>query len=260
VIVMSHDRACHPSSPDEIAALGPWFHNIHLPDGRETAPGHCLGDFPSFKWERVQHVVPRDLRGWTVLDIGCNAGFYAIELAKRGARVRAVDVEPLYLEQARWVVDKFALNERIDIVEGHVYELLASDECFDLVWFTGVFYHLKYAALALDLVRRATRRLMMFQTMTMPGEEVMQTPPDLALDYREFMCETAWPKMAFIEHKIANDATNWWAPNHACVEALLRAAAFRVVNRPEHEFYLCAPTEPFEAQDLARMRGTIGKD
>ena len=33
----------------EIAELGPWFHNLHLPDGRQTAPDHPLGDFPAFK-------------------------------------------------------------------------------------------------------------------------------------------------------------------------------------------------------------------
>lgn len=242
----------------DIEALGPWFHNVHLPDGRQTAPGHRFGDFPSFKWERVQSAVPQDLRGWTALDIGCNAGFYAIEMAKRGARVTAVDVEPLYLDQARWVVEQFGLRDRIDIVEGHVYELASSDEQYDFVWFTGVFYHLKYPALALDLVRRATRRLMMFQTMTMPGEEVVSAPEDLPLDGRDTMCAPGWPKMAFIEHKVANDATNWWAPNHACVEALLRAAGFKVVDRPEHEFYLCEPIEPFESQNLMRMLATAG--
>lgn len=240
----------------DIDALGPWFHNIHLPDGRQTVPGHRFGDFPSFKWNSVQHAVPKDLKGWTVLDIGCNAGFYAIELAKRGARVTAVDVEPLYLDQARWVVQQFGMQDQIDIVEGHVYELLNSEDVFDFVWFTGVFYHLKYPALALDLVRRATRRLMMFQTMTMPGEEVVQAPSDLALDARDAMLADGWPKMAFIENKVANDATNWWAPNHACVEALLRSAAFKITDRPEHEFYLCEPVGTFEGQDLQRMLGT----
>lgn len=238
---------------DDIESLGPWFHNIHLPDGRQTAPGHRFGDFPAFKWQRVQHAVPQDLRGWTALDIGCNAGFYALEMARRGARVTAVDVEPLYLDQARWVVHQFGLRDRIEIVEGHVYELLRSTEQFDFVWFTGVFYHLKYPALALDLVRRATRRLMMFQTMTMPGDEVLAAPDDLPLDGRDAMRDPGWPKMAFIEHRVANDATNWWAPSHACVEALLRAAAFKVIQRPEHEFYLCEPTEPFESQDLQQV-------
>ncbi len=253
---MSGDGAVrHGARSSDIEALGPWFHNIHLPDGRQTAPAHPFGDFPGFKWQQVQQAVPRDLRGWTALDIGCNAGYYAVELAKRGAHVTAVDVEPLYIDQARWVVQQFELGDRITVVEGHVYELLGEAKHFDFVWFTGVFYHLKYPMLALDLVRRATRRLMMFQTMTMPGDEVAETPSDLPLQERNAMRAPGWPKMAFIEHKVANDPTNWWAPNHACVEAMLRAAAFRVVVRPEHEFYLCEPTEPFESKDLELMIG-----
>jgi tRNA (mo5U34)-methyltransferase len=247
------------SDRDDIEALGPWFHNIHLPDGRETAPGHRYGDFPSFKWQRVQHAVPKNMHGWTVLDIGCNAGYYAIECAQRGARVKAVDIEPLYLDQARWVVAQFGMEEQIEVVHGHVYELIKSDEVFDFVWFTGVFYHLRYPALALDLVRRATRRLMMFQTMTMPGDEFVQVPEDLPLDQRDAMLAPGWPKMAFIERKVANDATNWWAPNHTCVEALLRSAAFKIIDRPEHEFYLCEPVGTFESQDLQRMLETTLK-
>src|SRR5690348_12631725 len=71
----------------EIAALGPWFHNLHLPDGSETAPHHRLGNFPAFKWAEIAPHIPSDLTGWRVLDIGCNAGFYSFELAKRGAHV-----------------------------------------------------------------------------------------------------------------------------------------------------------------------------
>ncbi|MBN1237172.1 MAG: TIGR04290 family methyltransferase, partial [Gammaproteobacteria bacterium] len=66
------------------AEFGDWFHNLHLPGGAETAPEHPLGDFPRNKWRKVEHCVPQDLGGWRVLDIGCNAGFYSFELARRG--------------------------------------------------------------------------------------------------------------------------------------------------------------------------------
>src|SRR3546814_4790194 len=89
------------SRDDQVAALGPWFHNLHLPDGTETAPDHPLGDFPAFKWRQVADRLPADLSGWTVLDIGCNAGFYSFELAKRCAAVTGIDIYPGYLRQAR---------------------------------------------------------------------------------------------------------------------------------------------------------------
>ena len=239
--------------PAEVAALGPWFHNVHLPDGTQTAPAHRFGDFPAFKWRNVADAVPQDLAGWSALDIGCNAGYYSVELAKRGANVLGLDLEPLYLRQARWVATQFAMQDRLRFVEGHIYQLLDSGLSFDLVWFTGVFYHLKYPALALDIVRRLTGKLMMFQTMTMPGEEVAKVPDDLPLERRSAMLDAGWPKMAFIERRLANDATNWWAPNHACVEALLRSAGFEVIARPEHEFYLCKPVGSPQLKDLDRL-------
>jgi tRNA (mo5U34)-methyltransferase len=242
----------------EIDALGPWFHNLHLPGGVQTAPGHRFGDFPRFKWEHVADAVPDDLSGWSVLDIGCNAGFYSIELARRGANVLGIDVEPLYLRQAKWAAERCGLQDRLQFVEGQVYELVHEHRQFDLVWFTGVLYHLRYPTLALDLVRLVTKRLMMFQTMTMPGEEVRQTPQDLPLDERTEFLDAGWPKMAFIEHRVAGDATNWWAPNHACVEALLRSANFEVIDRPEHEFYLCKPVNERTTKDLERVLALRG--
>ena len=247
-----------PSLREQIDALGPWFHNIRLPDGTQTAPGHFLGDFPSFKWRKLEAALPRDLSGWSVLDVGCNAGYYSVELARRGAHVLGLEVEPLYLAQARWVAARCGLEDRLRFVGGNVYDLLATSQAFDFVWFTGVFYHLRYPTLALDLVRRATRRLLMFQSMTMPGAETLRAPADLSLDDRERMLEPGWPKMAFIEHRVAGDASNWWAPDHACVEALLRSAGFRVVDRPEHEFYLCEPAGEPDHLDLRELLRVLG--
>src|SRR3954470_18550267 len=98
-LLQHHVSAPSPERETEIAALGPWFHNLHLPDGSQTAPLHPLGDFPRFKWNELAPLLPSDLEGWTVLDIGCNAGFYSFELARRGAQVTAIDVEPLFLRQ-----------------------------------------------------------------------------------------------------------------------------------------------------------------
>ena len=98
----------------EIAALGPWFHNLHLPDGSQTAPGHALGDFPAFKWREIAPHLPADLSGWTALDIGCNAGFYTFELAARGAHVTGIDVEPLFLRQAEWAAHEYDVTDRVN--------------------------------------------------------------------------------------------------------------------------------------------------
>jgi tRNA (mo5U34)-methyltransferase len=231
-----------PERQEEIAALGPWFHNLHLPDGSETAPRHALGDFPAFKWAEIVPHLPAQLSGWRALDIGCNAGFYTFELAKRGAVVTGIDIEPLFLRQAEWAAREFGLADRVEFRHMQVYDLAKTDERWDLVLFMGVFYHLRYPLLGLDIVADHVARTMIFQTLTMPGDEVSgDTTIDRDLDDRAAFGAPGWPKMAFIEHEFSGDITNWWAPNHAGVEAMLRSSGLRVVGRPGHEIYLCEP-------------------
>jgi tRNA (mo5U34)-methyltransferase len=228
----------------EAAELAPWFHNVHLPDGTQTAPGHPLGDFPTFKWREIATHLPEDLTGWSALDIGCNSGFYSVELARRGAHVTAFDKDPHFLKQARWVVDTFGVGHRVELYQAQVYDLAHWHTAFDLVLFMGVFYHLRYPQLALDIVAGKTNRLLVFQTLTMPGEEVVAPPDDLAFERREAMNAPGWPRMGFVEKSLAGDPTNWWAPNHACIEAMLRSTGLRVTARPGHEIYLCTPAPP----------------
>lgn len=235
--------------------LGPWFHNLHLPDGTQTAPDHPLGDFPSFKWEAIAPHLPEDLTGWQTLDIGCNGGFFTFELAKRGASVTALDIDPHYLAQARWAAEQYGLAESITFRKGTVYDLARIDEEFDLVWFMGVFYHLRYPQLALDLVSERTRRLLVFQTLTSPGSGSTQVPANLRIDERSQMLDPAWPRMAFIEHRFEEDPTNWWAPNDACVRGLLRTAGMRVRTAlPEFETYLCEPGSDIDEWTLGAIR------
>jgi tRNA (mo5U34)-methyltransferase len=226
---------------EQIAALGPWFHNLYLPDGTQTAPEHPLGDYPTYKWKVLAPHLPADLRGWQVLDVGCNAGFYSFELARRGARVKAIDSDERYLAQATWAARQYGLEDCIGFERMQVYDLARRREKYDLVLFMGVFYHLRYPLLGLDIVAQKVRRLMVFQTLMMPGEEVREDTSGLGFDDKEALAEAGWPKMAFLEHPFEGDPTNWWAPNGAAIEALLRSTGLRIVARPGQELYLCEP-------------------
>lgn len=122
-----------------------------------------------------------------------------------------------------------------------VYDLARLEQSFDLVLFLGVFYHLRYPMLGLDLVAQKVRRLMVFQSLTMPSDEVLENPYDRGLNEREELRDPGWPKLAFLEHRFARDPTNWWAPNRACVEAMLRSSGMRILSNPLEETYLCEP-------------------
>jgi len=225
----------------QISELGPWFHNLRFEDGVQSAPNHFLGDFPSYKWERVAGLLPEDLHGCTALDVGCNAGFYSFELAKRGATVTAIDMEPLYLRQAEWAAREYGLDKKVSFQKLSVYELGRLHNMFDFVLFMGVFYHLRHPLLALDILASKVMTRMVFQTLTMPGDEALEVDEDLPLLEREVLRSDGFPQMAFIEKKLAGDMTNWWAPNHAAVLAMLRSTGLRIVAQPGHEIYVCEP-------------------
>jgi tRNA (mo5U34)-methyltransferase len=222
--------------------LGPWFHNLDL-HGVKTAPEHFLGDYPNLKWQRFCHAIPSDLTGRTVLDIGCNAGFYSMEMKRRGAaRVVGIDFDDDYLDQARFAAEVEDLD--IEFQKLSVYDVAALGEKFDIVFFIGVLYHLRHPLLALDLVHEhVARDKLVFQSMQRGSQALI----DIRSDYNFFepapFDDPGWPKLHFIERRYSGDPTNWWAPNRACVEAMLRSAGFMIDAHPEEEVFICRRVE-----------------
>jgi tRNA (mo5U34)-methyltransferase len=232
--------------PDEIrrqaSALGPWFHNIDI-HGVKTAPNHFLGDYPAVKWRRFADALPADLTGKTVLDIGCNGGFYAIEMKRRGAdRVLGLDSDREYLAQARFAAE--ALGMAIEFRELSVYDVGLLGEKFDVVLFLGVLYHLRHPLLALDLIHEhVAKDLLVFQSMQRGAARVQKVEENYEFWEERIFDRATWPKLHFVEQRYADDPTNWWIPNRACVEAMLRSAGFAIARHPEPEVYLCRRVE-----------------
>jgi tRNA (mo5U34)-methyltransferase len=226
---------------ERIAALGDWFHNIDL-GGVSTAPNHFLGDYPGVVWRRFEDALPADLSGKSVLDIGCNGGFYSLEMKRRNAaRVLGIDFDDGYLAQARFAAD--ALGFEIEFRNCSVYDVGGLGERFDIVLFMGVLYHLRHPLLALDLIHEhVADDMLVFQSMLRGDSEVAEIEPNYDFWDREPFRQPGFPRLHFIEHRYASDPTNWWIPNRACAEAMLRSAGFEILDRPEEEVYLCRPT------------------
>lgn len=225
-----------------VQARGPWFHNMNL-DGVQTAPDHFLGDYPSVKWRRFAHAIPADLSGQSVLDIGCNAGFYSIEMKRRGAeRVLGIDSEDLFLSQACLAAEINGVD--IEFRRLSVYDIASLRERFDLVLFMGVLYHLRHPLLALDLIHEhAARDLLVFQSMQRGSRHVEPLQRDYEFWDERIFDRPGFPCLHFVEHRYAGDGTNWWIPNRACSEAMLRSAGFQIVDHPEEEVYICRRVE-----------------
>jgi magnesium-protoporphyrin O-methyltransferase len=101
--------------------------------------------------------LPADLRGRRVLDAGCGTGAFAVEAARRGAEVVAVDVSPTLVGLAReraaeqgWRGVSFRVGDMLDPGHGRFDHVVAMDSL--------IHYALPDAARALaGLAARADR-------------------------------------------------------------------------------------------------------
>jgi tRNA (mo5U34)-methyltransferase len=241
---------------ERVEALRPWFHNIDL-GGVATAPDHFLGDYPNIKWRKFSDAIPADLTGKSVLDIGCNGGFYSMEMKRRGAdRVLGVDFDESYLAQARFAAELSDLN--IEFKKLSVYEVGQLGERFDIILFMGVLYHLRHPLLALDLIRtHVADDLMVFQSMQRGSAEVGEVAENYLFWDTDLFDQPEFPKLHFIERRYANDPTNWWIPNRAAVEGMLRSAGFAIEAHPEAEVYICRVAE--QSADAAPVYAARGR-
>jgi tRNA (mo5U34)-methyltransferase len=195
---------------DEIGTIN-WWHRIDLGRGI-TTPGPD-DSVTKLDWVKL----PQSLQGLSVLDIGAWDGFFAFECERRGAkRVVALDkfvwncpgIGKRGFELARRV-----LGSKVEDVELDIHDI--SPErigTFDVVLFLGVLYHTRHPLLVLERVASVTRKQL-----------IVETHVDIN--------ECSRPVLAFYPDDECNkDSTNWFGPNRAAVEAMLKVVGFRKVE------------------------------
>jgi SAM-dependent methyltransferase len=102
-------------------------------------------------WLRYAFAQLGDVTDCDVLDLGCGHGMAAVVLARRGARVTAVDLSRGYLQEAR---RRAAANGvRISFAQADAQRLPFADASFDRIWGHAVLHHLEVATAAAELVR-----------------------------------------------------------------------------------------------------------
>jgi tRNA (mo5U34)-methyltransferase len=188
-----------------------WYHRIELAPGLVT-PG--INDC-----DRVLGMLdlPADLRGKRVLDIGARDGYFSFVCEQRGASVVAVDYMPAVA--TGFAIAASVLGSRVRYVQENIYQLDAQRfGKFDIVLMLGLLYHLRDPLGAIDIARDLCEDRLLLETYVCDDQFV-----DLA----------QVPIMRFCPGSSLNaDPTNYWAPNSACVKAMLREAAFEVRDGP----------------------------
>jgi len=190
-----------------------WYHTIDLGNGIITRGEN---NTPKFL-KRLN--LPEDFSGLTVLDIGAWDGSYSFEAERRGAkRVLATDWfcwgGPGWGTKDGFDLAKEVFNSCIEDKEIDIFDITPGTVGqFDLVLFLGIIYHMRHPLLALEHAASVTKKLLIVETVI-----------DLLFITR--------PALAFYpEDECGKDATNWYAPNPAAVEAMLRTLGFKRVEK-----------------------------
>ncbi len=196
----------------------PWWHSIDLGNGLMTRGGPLES-----QTAMADVIFSASVKGKSVIDIGCWDGFFSIEAARRGARrVLATDD---YVWRMKFgtrrqteIAARLAAPSVITVKQIDVFDIAPKTVGkHDVVLFFGVLYHMRHPLLALEKAASVCSELLIVET------------------HLDAMNE-ARPAMIFYPgRELANDPTNWWGPNIACVEAMLRDQGFlsiRYTPRP----------------------------
>jgi len=222
-VAVAEQKALLLGSPSEVLnlpTLGPsdWWHSFTFSDGTTVrgrkSPETMRAEFDAF-------LGPIDFAGQTVIDIGAWNGGFSFEAKRRGAkRVLATDWFVWYpipwpLEKLFYVRRDFGLDVEVRMID--IQDISAeSVGKFNIVFFFGVFYHLREPISIIDRLADIADPWLILETY---------------LDLQD----VPYPAMRFFPGtELDKDATNWWGPNRACVEELLKTAGFSEVRFTAH--------------------------
>jgi tRNA (mo5U34)-methyltransferase len=211
-----------------------WFHQIDLGNGLITPGNHPPSQVILRSFDTL------DFRGKRVLDVGCWDGLWSFEAERRGAAsVQATDDV-----SQRWGSGAPTLHTAREILQSKieyqpdvsVYDLPArfSPRRFDIVIFTGVYYHLKNPLLALARLR---------QVLETGGHLIIEGDiiANRRRSYAAFWYREWWNR----------DRSNWWVPTIRCLHEWVECSRFIV----RHEFL--SPSRPGLRGILDRARAAV---
>jgi len=85
--------------------------------------------------------IPSDLNGKTVLDIGCNEGFFSFECEKRGANVIGIELDKNWFQKA--LKRKNKISSFVNFLNEDWNSLPSLNYKFDIILFLAAFHYIK---------------------------------------------------------------------------------------------------------------------
>ena len=185
------------------------------------------------RWEEFR--LPVELSGKSFLDVGCWEGVHCAEAVRRGAEaVTGIDICTCPDLTANVERYRFEFLQ-MDVFGEHWHGLGTSD----VVLCSGLIYSVPNPIGLLTRLRAVTGELLVLESAstTLGGEE----------------------PMLMFQGEGSGNASNWWIPNRACLEAMLATAGFEGIStiweqpREEHWGRICIHAVPSGSIDHARL-------
>ncbi|RLB53713.1 MAG: hypothetical protein DRI90_20900 [Deltaproteobacteria bacterium] len=203
-----------------------WYHRIELPHGVVT-PGWAPLDPEAYR-------IPEDLTGKRVLDVGAWDGYWTFEALRRGAReVLAIDdfsdTMGVIEQRDRKAWETFDLcrallgydPSRCQRRELSVYDVKEEDlGRFDILFFFGTLYHLRYPQLALDQLSEICDDQIFVESAILDDYSPYRGGLGHGYDGAEMVMEF-YPGTQY-----GDNASNWWVPTLHCLMHMVGAAGF----------------------------------
>jgi tRNA (mo5U34)-methyltransferase len=211
-----------------IKAQSFWYHRIYLGNGIYTMPSTLAEQL----WALIKPTFPGDLKGASMLDVGCNAGLFSILAKLQGAgRVLGIESIHIFIDQAEYIRNIWQMDMEYRLMDAH--DIGKIDEEFDLVMFAGILYHLKNPLQVLEDIGRRCRDAVVVETEIIPEDPRNLVVARLGPPGKIELTATTKGFMKFYERDEMNgDGSNWWAPDTECLLGMLRVAGFKYFSRP----------------------------
>jgi SAM-dependent methyltransferase len=243
---------------DILARYGPWTaHNIRLADATYTISPEPAGD--EVKLRRIvqlaSDLADGRLEGLRILDLASLEGMYALELARRGADVMAIEGREANVEKARFAARSLGLE--VDFRLGDVRELGVDQHgTFDIVLCLGILYHLDLEDVVslVGRIRLVTRKAAIFDTAVALATSETHTFGDLILHGERLVehapTDTAEQRLARLWSSLDNETA--FLPTLPSLVRLLSAKGFSSVLEAH------APVEPEKPEGRVTLVATVG--
>jgi SAM-dependent methyltransferase len=140
-------------------------HNIDLGNGRTTMEGKLLADTQACQAiirTLNLHFEPGIRSEIRIADLGCLEGGQAVEMARNGYQVTGFEARQINIDKCNYVRDQLGLTN-LSFIRDDVKNL-KNYKAFDVVFCSGLLYHLDQPVTFLQMLGDVTKKMMILDT------------------------------------------------------------------------------------------------